>query len=111
MNILYPSGRYPYAAAAVYSPGDIVTRPDGSLALFDGLQACAVGDQISPEPLHAKKVAEVAVKATNSWSAGDSVYRDGTTNEATSVSTDNTLLGKATHAVTSGDPTAILVLE
>ncbi|EMI17782.1 hypothetical protein RMSM_05308 [Rhodopirellula maiorica SM1] len=102
MNIRHIDGRYPFAAEAAYDPGDVLVRPDGSLALFDGMQSCAIGDRIDPLPLKAPMTVDVGKKTTDTFAKAANVYWDATNEEVTSTSTGNTLIGTSIEVAGSG---------
>lgn len=105
--ILHADGRFPYPAAAAYVPGDIMVRPDGSLAVLDGLEGVASGQLFSPTPLK-DKIVEVDSASGSTFSVGASVYWDASAKLATATSSGNTLMGKAIRAKTSGQLVVIV---
>ncbi len=68
--IRYADGRYPYAAGAAMEPGDVVVRPCGTLALFDGMYGAASGELVNPQPLVPTQIAEMKTASGTTWSAG-----------------------------------------
>lgn len=104
-TIEYPDGRYSYPATAVHAPGEIVTRPSGTLAIYDGINSCAVGQVISPQPLHPRPSGVFKAASAGTWAAGAQVYWDAADNEINNSATDNTLVGRAIEAKTSGQTT------
>lgn len=98
-------GRYSYPATAVHVPGEVVTRPSGTLAIYDGLNSCAIGQVISPQPLHPRPSAVVAAATAGTWSAGAQVYWDAADNEINNSASGNTLVGRAIEAKTNGQTT------
>lgn len=102
LNISHLDGRYVYPAPAVYTPGQVVVRPCGTLAVFDGLQSNTSGQPISPQPLRPTLICDVSKKSADTFSAGDNVYYDVAEQEATSTSESNTYLGKATRDYAGG---------
>ncbi|QDV22924.1 DUF2190 family protein [Aureliella helgolandensis] len=101
-KIIYPDGRYPFAATAAYEPGDIVVRPDGSLALYDGLEGCAIGDVISPDPTTAGAIVEWTAGSAATWAAGAKLYRDAGNKLAFTTASTNKPLGASCTAKTAG---------
>lgn len=110
-TIVYEDGRYPFNAPVDCSPGDIVTRPDGSLAIVDGLTTFAVGDRIEADPIVPCKVIEAACNSGDTWAATATLYWDGTNKVLTTTSAGNTLVGKSIAAKTSGQTTARVVVS
>lgn len=111
-RITYLDGRYPYPAAAAATPGDIVLRPCGTYAIFDGLESCASGERISPQPLNPGLIGifEKAV-AANDLAAGAVVYMIPASGLITATSTDNVRLGTLTAAAGVGVTHASVNLE
>ena len=99
--IRYPDGRIPFIAGAAYNPGDIMLRPDGSLAVLDGLEPTANGQLISPNPLR-NKIVEVDSLSASTFAVGDVVYWDAAAKVGTATASGNTNMGKAIRAKTSG---------
>ena len=95
-------GRFVYRATAVHLPGEVVTRPDGTLAVFDGMQGCVVGEAISPDPLDVGKTAIVLKVPANTFIAGADVFWNATAKQATSVATGNRRIGRAIEAYAAG---------
>lgn len=110
-KILYANGRYPFPAPAAVVPGDVVARPDGSFAVFDGLQGFASGVLIEADPIVPCKVVEFIAATGDTWSAGASIYWDATNKITTTTSSGNTLLGKSIYAKTSGQLTTQIVVS
>lgn len=104
-------GRYPYPAPAVYVPGQIVVRPDGSRAEFDGLFACEVGKTISPNPLKPERTATISVVPANTFAPAASVYWDQAAQTGTSTAAGNTVIGRAIFAKAAGEPTMLIVVS
>ncbi|GAA5510055.1 DUF2190 family protein [Novipirellula caenicola] len=102
MDIRHIDGRYPFAAEAAYDPGDFLQRPDGSWALFDGLQSCAIGDRIDPLPIKSPMTVDVVKKSTDTFAKAANAYWDATNKEVTTTSTGNTLIGTSTEVAGSG---------
>ena len=50
-KIEHEDGAYSYAADADYKPGEVLVRPDGSLAILDGLNDVKTGQWFTPRPL------------------------------------------------------------
>ena len=107
-KVVYHDGRYPFNAGAAYEPGDVIIRPDGTLALLDGMEGCASGERIAPEPINATKIVEVAAVSGNTWSAGAILYWDNTNKVITTTASTNKRLGLATAAKTSGQTTHLV---
>ncbi len=101
-EVKYADGRLPFVAGAAFSPGDVIVRPDGTLAVHDGLVACDSGDLISPEPVQPFKIIEVDCGSSTTFSVGATVYWDNSGKVATSTSSGNTKIGIAARAKTSG---------
>ncbi len=88
-------GRYRYPAAAAHKPGDLVVRPDGTYAIFDGLEACAVGENIQPQPLKPGPTAIFEKNAaSDNLAAGTTVYIIPASGKVTATSTSNVITGK-----------------
>jgi hypothetical protein len=101
-KIVHADGRFTYNAAAVHRPGDIVTRPDGTLAHFDGLEDCKIGQAISPCPLKPHMTGEGAKVSGDNIAAGADVYRRASDGLLTVTSSGNVLIGKAVAAAAAG---------
>jgi hypothetical protein len=102
-RITYLDGRYPYPAAGAHTPGDIVLRPCGTYAIFDGLESCASGERISPQPLNPSQIAIFQKSsASDNIAAGTVVYLIPSTRLITATSTDNVRLGRLTQAAGTG---------
>lgn len=110
-TVRYADGRYPYTAAAAVHVGEVISRPDGSLAIYDALQDAASGDLISPVPILPCTVIEVVAATVDTWSAGASIYWDATNNVLTTTSSGNTLIGKVPFAKTAGQLSALVVIS
>lgn len=102
-KIEHLDGRYRYPAAAAHKPGDLVVRPDGTYAIFDGLEACAIGEQIQPQPLKPGPtvIFEKSV-ASDVLAAGTTVYIIPASGKITATSTSNVLTGKVIQAAGAG---------
>lgn len=98
-------GRYSFIAGAAYNPGDIIVRPDATLAILDGLESTISGQLISPEPLVPSNILVIDAPSASTWSAGASVYWDNTNKVFTATSSGNTYAGKAIVAKTNGQLT------
>lgn len=106
-TVRYPNGRIPFAASAAVSPGEVVVRPDGMLVVVDGLQDFASGDLIDGDPLSPCKIVELAADSAATWSAGAALYWN-TTNDEIGTDDEDTPVGVATTAKTSGQTTALV---
>lgn len=107
IRVLYPDGRLRFPAPSDLTPGTIVTRPDGSLAYFDGLENAAAGDEISPEPLHPTPIVAVPKSAAaDAFAAGDDVSIGGDGKKA--VTGAGRKIGVAALAAAAGS-TEVLV--
>lgn len=106
--IVYADGRYPFNAPAAAEPGDVILRPDGTLAVLDGFENVELGERIAPEPIRACKVIEVAAASGDTWPAGTVLYYDAANKRATPTRGANRLIGLAPFAKTSGQ-TRVLV--
>ena len=104
-KIEYADGRYPFAADAAYEPGDVIIRPSGTLAIYDGLNGCDSGDRIQPDPVHPFPTAIVKAATADTWSAAAALYWDDTNKKASTTSSGNTFLGRSIAAKTSGQLT------
>lgn len=107
-TVRYEDGRFPYDAAAEIVPGEVVARPDGSLAVYDGLDKAVTGDRINPAPLQPAPILEVVAASADTWAAGADLYWDATANEVTTTATSNVWLGRSVTAKTAG-MTSILI--
>lgn len=105
INPRHLDGRFVFAAVAAYLPGQFLLRPDGTPAVFDGMQGCAIGESIDPMPLTPGMTADVTKKATDTFTAGAVVYYDATNKQATSTATGNTRIGTSILAYASGTTT------
>ena len=101
-SIRYINGRYPYPAAAVHVPGAVVTRPDGTLAIYDDLVNCASGELISPDPVFGKTATFQKAVAGDNMAAGLVVFVIPASGMITATSTDNIRLGKLVQAAGVG---------
>ncbi len=79
-----------------------VTSGDG--LLVGSIFGVAAGDAANAETVEAALVGIFDLKkvASQAWSAGDKVYWDNASKEATNTATANTLIGVATEAVAGG---------
>lgn len=107
-KVVYADGRYPYAAAAAYEPGDVIVRPDGTLAFFDGFEGCASGDRINPEPIAPSKVVQLPADTADTWAAGTLLFWSAADEEVTATPGANKVVGVAVAAKTSGQLTALV---
>lgn len=102
-KIEHPDGRFRYAAAAAHKPGDVVTRPDGTYAIFDGLEGCASGEMIQPQPIvpGPTVIMEKSV-ASDNIAANTVLYVIPATGKVTATSTENVRVGKSIAAAGVG---------
>jgi predicted RecA/RadA family phage recombinase len=107
-KVLYADGRYPYAAAAAYDPGDVIVRPDGTLAVLDGFESTESGERINPEPIRCTKILEVAAASADTWAAGTVLFWNASAEQVTATRGSNKSVGVAVAAKTSGQ-TSVLV--
>lgn len=107
-KILYADGRYPFPAPAAAEPGDVILRPDGTLAVLDGFENVDLGERIAPEPIRATKVIEINAASADTWPAGTVLYYDAANRRVTATRGANRLVGLAPFAKTSGQ-TVVLV--
>lgn len=102
-RIVNADGRYPYPAAAAATPGDIVLRPCGTYAIFDGLESCLINERISPQPFNPSQIAIFQKSvAANDLAAGAVVYLIPATGLITATSTNNVRIGRLTAAAGVG---------
>lgn len=106
--IRYPNGRYPYAASAAHEPGEVVARPDGTLAIYDGLDGCDSGDLISPDPVHPNPIGEFKAASADTWAAATVLYWDATNDVLTITAAGNKRVGVAIAAKTAGQTSALV---
>jgi predicted RecA/RadA family phage recombinase len=109
-RLLYAGGRYPFPAAAILAPGDVVVRPDGSLAVVDGFDRIQIGQLVEAEPLRRCQVWQFRVVSADTWAAGALVYWNNSTRVVTTTASGNTLIGNAINAKTSGQLLADIVV-
>jgi len=107
-KVVYADGRFPYNAAAAHEPGDVIVRPDGSLAILDGFEGCASGERIAPEPIRATKVLEMAAASAATWGAGAVLYWNASLEQVTTTRGSNKVVGTAVAAKTSGQTVALV---
>lgn len=107
-NIVYTDGRYPFAAAAAQEPGDVIIRPSGTLAIYDGLNGCASGELISPCPIQPFPIAEFDALTSDTWNAGTVLYWLAASNRLTATEGSNKRVGVAVAAKTSGQVKALV---
>lgn len=100
-GVVYEDGRYPYASDAAYEPGDVIVRPCGTLAIYDGLEGCATGDRIDPVPIAPTKIVAVRAPTAATWSAGAVVYWD-VADDNVNTDSGNPRFGLAIADKTSG---------
>lgn len=101
-KVVYECGNFPFAAVAAYSPGDVIQRPDGSLAVLQGLEGCAIGERIMPDPIRESKIVEFPAASGDTWSAGQKLYWDATAQTVVTVQGANKYVGLSVAAKTSG---------
>jgi hypothetical protein len=94
-------GRYAYNAGANLVPGQLIVRPCGTPAIFDGLEAAVSGQLIEPQPMVPALIVEFDAASATTFAAGDIVYVNSGTQLATATNTD-IRVGKACRAKTSG---------
>lgn len=107
-TVRYSDGRYPFAASAVQAPGSVLIRPDGTLAIYDGMEACAIGDRIDPQPIHPTMICEFVAATADTWSAGAILYWDAATPKLTTTASTNKRVGLAIADKTSGQLSALV---
>ncbi len=107
-KVVWIDGRYSFAAGADVAPGEIVTRPCGSLAIHDGPELVKSGKQINPWPIKPCQIVRFDSASATTFAAGASVYMIPSTKLVTGVSTDNVYVGKATQAKVSGQLSAMV---
>lgn len=107
-TIVHTDGRYPFAAAAAQKPGDVIVRSDGTLAIYDGFEGCAIGDRIQPQPIHPTLIAECRAVSGNTWSAGAILYWDASAKTVTTTASTNKRVGLSINAKTAGQTTALV---
>jgi hypothetical protein len=107
-KVVYPDGRFPFTSPAIREPGDVIVRPDGSLAILDGFENCAVGEVIAPEPILASKVLEMNAASADTWAAGTPLFWNATALQVTPTRGANRLVGTAVAAKTSGQTVALV---
>jgi hypothetical protein len=100
--IRYADGRYPYAAGAAMEPGDVVVRPCGTVALFDGMFGAASGEVVNPQPLIPSNIVEFAATSGDTWSAGQLLFWDAVNKVVTTTVGANRRVGISVAAKTSG---------
>lgn len=105
-KVLYEDGRYPFLAAIAM--GDVVVRPCGTLAIFDGFDAAAIGDRVNPDPIHVTKVCEFPALTTDTWAVGTVLYWDAVNFRLTATVGSNKRVGVATTAKTNGQVTHVV---
>lgn len=107
-TVVNTDGRYSFAAAAAQVPGDVIVRSDGTLAIYDGFENAAIGDLISPQPIHPTLICQFSATSTDTWSAAAVLYWDATNKVLTTTSSGNKRVGVAIAAKTSGQTTALI---
>lgn len=107
-TVVRTDGRYTFAAAAAQVPGDVIVRADGTLAIYDGFENAAIGDLISPQPIHPTLICEFAAVSGNTWSAGAILYWDATNKVLTTTASTNKRVGISVGAKTSGQTSALV---
>jgi hypothetical protein len=102
-KVMYADGRYPYPAAGAHKPGDVVLRPDGTYAIFDGLEGCASGERIQPQPLKAgPTILFEKNSASDNLAASATVYLIPASGKITATPTNNVVAGKLVQAAGTG---------
>lgn len=107
-TVRHLDGRYTFAAAAAYVPGDVIVRSDGTLAIYDGMENAAIGDLIQPQPIHPTLICEFAAGTAATWSAGAILYWDAGNGVVTSTASTHKRVGIAINAKTSGQLSALV---
>lgn len=98
-------GRYRFTSAVNANPGDVIVRPDNTLAVLDGLDAVKIGDEIMPSPLIPTNIVWFDVPSASTWAAAAVLYWDNVAKAVTTTSAGNTRIGVATTAKTNGQTT------
>lgn len=101
--ILYDNGDYPFEAPEDLSPGDLVARPDGTLAVFHGFDTAAAGDLINADPVAPGPVVEIEAASAAVSAVGTVYYWDATAKQATATEGANTRLGPLIRAKVAGE--------
>lgn len=101
-QMILEDGDYSYVAGADFNPGDIVTRPDGTLAIVDGVEVVKSGQMFAPKPLKPCSIVRFDSGSSSTFAVGDTVYWDASGKVATATSSGNTNVGKAIRAKVSG---------
>lgn len=107
-TVVHTDGAYKVTAAAAQAPGDVIIRPDGTLAIFEGFQNVASGDEIQPTPIHPTLICEFRCTSGDTWAAGALLYWDDTLKVATATVGTNKRIGLSTSAKTSGQTTKLI---
>lgn len=110
-TVRHQDGRFGFTATAALEPGDVLVRPDGRLAIMDGLYGCAIGDLIDPDPIFPTPVCEFAALSTDTWLAGQTLYWNATDTRLTTTRGANRRVGRAVRAKTSGQTTAYVAVD
>ena len=102
-KIEHDDGAYSYAADADYKPGEVLVRPDGSLAILDGLNDVKTGQWFTPRPLQPEPTGLWKVDPTGpTWAAGTEVFFNTTTNFLTNASAGAVKVGRSIDAMVAG---------
>lgn len=107
-KVVWPDGRYPFRASANVAPGEIITRPCGTLAIHDAVEGVKSGGIINPWPMNPCQIVRFDSASATTFAVGASVYMIPSTKLVTGVSTDNVYVGKATEAKTAGQTSAMV---
>ena len=99
-------GRYSFIASVAANPGDVIVRPDNTLAVLDGLDSIKIGDCIMPSPLVPTNIIVFDAPSASTWAAAAVIYWDNVAKAITTTSAGNTRIGVATAAKTAGQLTA-----
>lgn len=107
-RVVYENGRYPFPAGGTVLPGGIVARPDGSFAVYDGVQNAVSGELIQPEPFKPGPIVEIdKASASDAISASTVLYLTSA-GLATATSSGNTRCGKCCKASATGATTVLV---
>lgn len=101
-RVQYDFGRYPFAASGTLEPGDLVVRPDGSLAVYDNMENAVSGDLVEAEPIDFGKIIEADATSAETWAAGDDIFWNASTKKMSNVAGAGKRVGKAVAIKASG---------